>query len=201
MPKTGGKIVIVGGGIAGLCAAVYAQKSGYQVQVLEMHDMAGGLAMSWRRGAYTFETCLHWLYGSNPNRAMFRLWREVFDIEKLSFVDPGEFARIETEGGDTLAIPTNVDLLEKEFLRRSPQDAPHIHHLASTIGRLSNLKCPIPPKAGSATRPFCFAILLACPRYAKSPKSPRANTASDLPIRSSKTSSPVAMSASFPRSP
>jgi hypothetical protein len=58
-----------------------------------MHDMAGGLAMSWRRGHYTFETCLHWLYGSNPNRSMYGLWREVFDIAKLSFVDPGSSCR------------------------------------------------------------------------------------------------------------
>lgn len=58
MPDTR-KIVVVGGGIAGLCAAVYAQKSGYQTEVCEMNDTAGGLATSWRRGDYVFETCLH----------------------------------------------------------------------------------------------------------------------------------------------
>ena len=68
------KIVIIGSGISGLCAAVYGLKCGYQVEVLEMHDMAGGLATSWRRGDYTFETCLHWLLGSigsarEPGRA------------------------------------------------------------------------------------------------------------------------------------
>lgn len=40
----------------------------YQVQVFERHDTAGGLAITWRRGDYTFETCLHWLLGSNPGR-------------------------------------------------------------------------------------------------------------------------------------
>ncbi len=147
MPKTGGKIVIVGGGIAGLCAAAYARKCGYQVQVLEMHDTAGGLAMSWRRGAYTFETCLHWLYGSNPNRSMFRLWGEVFDIEKLGFVDSREFVCFETEDGDTLSIPTNVDRLEESFLKRAPQDARHIYHLASTIRRLQPFEMPDPAKS------------------------------------------------------
>lgn len=34
------RIVIIGGGIAGLCAAVYAQRSGYQTVVLEMHNTA-----------------------------------------------------------------------------------------------------------------------------------------------------------------
>ena len=51
MKQNGRKIVIIGGGIAGLSAAVYALKCGYEVEVLEMHDMAGGLAMSWRRGS------------------------------------------------------------------------------------------------------------------------------------------------------
>ena len=94
------KTVIIGGGIAGLCAAVYARKCGYDVEVLEQHDNAGGLATSWRRGNYTFETCLHWLLGANPERGMYALWREVFDIDRLTFVHPEVFARIETEHGD-----------------------------------------------------------------------------------------------------
>ena len=78
------KIIIIGGGIAGLCAAVYAQRCGYQAEVLEMHDSAGGLATSWHRGEYTFETCLHWLFGSNPDGEMYSRWLEVFDIDKLT---------------------------------------------------------------------------------------------------------------------
>ena len=77
MKQNGKKIVIIGGGIAGLCAAVYALKCGYQVEVLEMHDMAGGLAMSWRRGPYTFETCLHWLIGSSPHGDFHAQWQEI----------------------------------------------------------------------------------------------------------------------------
>src|SRR5215475_4697882 len=120
MRQNGKKIVIIGGGIAGLCTAVYALKCGYQVEVVEMHDMAGGLAMSWRRGPYTFETCLHWLVGSHPNGELRPLWEEVFDIGRLTFVDPEEFVRIETERGDKLSIYTDVDRLEAELLRRAP---------------------------------------------------------------------------------
>ena len=61
-----GKVIIIGGGIAGLCAGVYARRCGYDVDLFEKHDRPGGLATSWRRGDYTFETCLHWLVGSNP---------------------------------------------------------------------------------------------------------------------------------------
>ena len=159
------KIVIVGGGIAGLCAAVYAQKCGYQAEVLEMHDMAGGLAMSWRRGHYTFETCLHWLFGSNPTDAMYGQWREVFDIEKLTFVDPAEFVRIETEGGDGLSFWTDAERLEAELLKRAPQDAIAIRRFIGEVRKLGNFKMPDPAKgwvanAGTLLRDaFCLALL------------------------------------------
>jgi phytoene dehydrogenase-like protein len=137
-------MVIIGGGIAGLCAAVYARKSGYDVEVLEQHDNAGGLATSWRRGDYTFETCLHWLLGANPERAMYALWREVFDIDRLKFVHPDLFARIETEDGEFLDVYANVERMEAEFLRRAPQDATEIRRFAAAVRRFTNFELPDP---------------------------------------------------------
>ena len=49
MNANGRRVVIVGGGIAGLSAAIYALQCGYKVVVLEQGEMAGGLAMSWER--------------------------------------------------------------------------------------------------------------------------------------------------------
>jgi phytoene dehydrogenase-like protein len=144
MKHDAGKIIVIGGGIAGLCAAVFARRCGYQVEVLEMHDSAGGLATSWHRGEYTFETCLHWLFGSNPDGDMYSRWLEVFDIDKLTFVYPEEFVRLETEHGERLSIYSNVDRLEKEMLRRSPQDAAEIHNFGSAIRSLSKFKMPDP---------------------------------------------------------
>jgi len=149
MKQNGRKIVIIGGGIAGLSAAVYALKCGYQVEVLEMHDMAGGLAMSWRRGPYTFETCLHWLVGSSPNGDFHSHWQEVFDIERLTFVNPGEFVRIETGDGERLSIYTSVDRLEAELLRRAPQDGVAIRDLARSIRSLSKFRM-LDPSGGLA---------------------------------------------------
>lgn len=140
MYQHGRKIVIVGGGIAGLCAAVYALKCGYEVEVLEMHDMAGGLATSWRRGAYTFETCLHWLVGSKPGADFHEQWQQVCDIDKLTFIDPEEFVRIETESGDSLSVFTNIDRFETELLRRAPHDAPAIQDLSHSLRVLSRFK-------------------------------------------------------------
>jgi len=146
MNANGRKIVIIGGGIAGLCTGVYAQKCGYQAQVLEMGDMAGGLATSWRRHGYTFETCLHWFVGSKPGGEMHDQWMEIFDVEQLEFVNPVEFVRIETQNGETLRIPTDVSELEAEFLRRAPQDESEIRRLTSAIRDLGKLRMPDPRK-------------------------------------------------------
>lgn len=102
--------------------------------------MAGGLAMSWRRSVYTFETCLHWLVGSRPGADFHAQWEEIFDIDKLKFIDPEEFVRIETESGDTLAVYTNVDRLETELLRRAPQDEHAIRELTGSIRSLGKFK-------------------------------------------------------------
>ncbi|MGA3135386.1 MAG: NAD(P)/FAD-dependent oxidoreductase [Terracidiphilus sp.] len=140
MRQNGRRIVIIGGGIAGLCTAVYGLKCGYQVQVLEMHEMAGGLAMSWHRGPYTFETCLHWFVGSKPGGEFHAHWQEVFDVDKLRFIDSDEFVRIQSEIGDSLSIFTNVDCLEAELLRRSPQDAAAIRDFTHAIRILGKFK-------------------------------------------------------------
>ncbi|TIO75078.1 NAD(P)/FAD-dependent oxidoreductase [Mesorhizobium sp.] len=132
------KIVIIGGGVAGLCAGVYAQASGYQVEVLEQGSVPGGLATSWKRAGYTFETCLHWLVGSSPDGALGAQWREVCDLDKLTFVYPQEFQRLETEDGRALRIYSHVDQLEAEFLRESPRDAEEIRAFASAIRGLAD---------------------------------------------------------------
>ncbi len=139
MTPGSGKIVIIGGGIAGLCAGVYAQASGYQVEVLEQHSVAGGLATSWKRGDYTFETCLHWLVGSSPAGVLNAQWREVFDIDRLTFVYAEEYQRVEGDGGQSLSVYSNVDRMEAEFLRQAPDDAEEIRSFTSAIRRLADL--------------------------------------------------------------
>ena len=53
------KMIIIGGGIAGLCAGIYARKSGVATEIVEMHNIAGRLATAWKRGGLTFENCVH----------------------------------------------------------------------------------------------------------------------------------------------
>ncbi len=71
------KVIVVGGGIAGLSAGVYAKRCGFDVTVLESHCIAGGNCTSWKRKGYLFEGGMHWLTGSDGKEPINKLWRTV----------------------------------------------------------------------------------------------------------------------------
>lgn len=137
------RIAIIGAGIAGLCTGVYARRAGFQVDIYEAEGGPGGLATSWKRGDYTFETCLHWLLGSNPRSSFHQLWREVFDIDQLQFIDSEEFTRVESEHGETLVVYRDPDRLERELLRVAPEDSVAIHRVLQGIRKLGALEFPL----------------------------------------------------------
>ncbi|MEN2786096.1 NAD(P)/FAD-dependent oxidoreductase [Sphingomonas qilianensis] len=138
------KIAIVGAGVAGLCAAVYARTCGFDVDLIEQHETPGGLATRWRRGDYAFETCLHWLLGSNPDGRLHDMWDEVCDTDLLQFVYHEEFVRLETEHSEVLRVFADVDCLEREFLRVAPEDAVEIRQFTAAVRHLTDLPLPDP---------------------------------------------------------
>jgi phytoene dehydrogenase-like protein len=74
-------IAIVGAGIAGLTAGIYALQSGFDVTIYESHTIPGGASTSWKRKGYLSEGGMHWLTGSSPDIPLNRLWREVGAID------------------------------------------------------------------------------------------------------------------------
>lgn len=159
------KVIVIGAGVAGLCAANYARRCGYEVDLFEAHTDAGGLATSWHRSGYTFETCLHWLLGSNPGSAMYSRWQEVFDIEKLTFINPQQYGAIENGSGDRLIVYTDPDRMETELLRRTPEDAHEIHRLASGVRRLSRVDISEPDDGWFHNWSNGLAMLAALPAF------------------------------------
>ena len=56
-------LLIVGGGVAGLSAGCYAQRSGFRTTIVEHNLALGGVCTAWHRGPYTIDGCIHWLTG------------------------------------------------------------------------------------------------------------------------------------------
>ena len=55
------KIVIIGGGIAGLSAGIFAQLNGFESVILEKNKTLGGECTGWDRQGYHIDGCIHWL--------------------------------------------------------------------------------------------------------------------------------------------
>lgn len=71
-----GRVIVIGAGVAGLTAGIYAGRSGFKVTVLEQHTIPGGMCTSWRRKGYLFEGAVQRTNGlpnsnetQNPQRA------------------------------------------------------------------------------------------------------------------------------------
>jgi phytoene dehydrogenase-like protein len=71
-------------------------------------------------------------------------WAQVFDIGKLTFIDPVEYARLETGHGEHLIIHTAPDRLELELLDKAPQDAAEIRRFVSAVRKFARFELPDP---------------------------------------------------------
>jgi phytoene dehydrogenase-like protein len=115
------KIIIVGAGIAGLSAGLYARMNGYKTTIFEMHDIPGGLCTAWTRKGYTFDISMHMLVGSKSG-PFHQMWQELGAIQGRQFVYHNEYSRIES-GSKTLSIGADQQWLEQQMISLSPADA------------------------------------------------------------------------------
>lgn len=139
----GPSVIIIGGGIAGLSAGVYARMNDFNATILEMHDLPGGLCTAWKRNGYTFDGCIDWLVGSSPTSGFHRIWEELGATKDRRFIAHEEYFRYEGRDGKTLILYTDPDRLEKHLLDLAPEDERPIKELASGIRKLGRMEMPI----------------------------------------------------------
>ena len=85
------KVIVIGAGISGLTAAIYARRAGCETLVLEKALGPGGLSTSWSRKGYTFEGGIHWLIGAIPSIPLHSVWLDTGALQEnnpVYFKDP-----------------------------------------------------------------------------------------------------------------
>ncbi len=127
------RIIIVGGGFAGLAAGIYGQMNGYATEIFEMHDKPGGLCTSWERKGYTIDACIHWLVGSNPRSSFYDTWKEVGLLPGREFTDMDLYLRYEAADGRVVNFYCDIDRLEKHLVEFSPADERAIKDFTDAI--------------------------------------------------------------------
>ncbi|MGE5379400.1 MAG: phytoene desaturase family protein [Candidatus Saccharibacteria bacterium] len=136
---TSGTIIIIGAGIAGLSAGIYARKNGYDTTIYEMHDKPGGMCTSWKRGGYVFDYSIHNLAGTGKDAGLRKIWDELGALDGLEVLDYEEFVRVEDQEGHHFTMYSDIDRTVAELRRVSSQDETLIQKhekMARKFGRM-----------------------------------------------------------------
>lgn len=116
------KIVIIGGGIAGLSAGIYALKAGFDAEIYEKNPIVGGECIGWNRKGYHIDNCIHWLTGTRTDTSMWKVWNDLGALaEDTEYSNVDQFFSSIYQG-EKVTLWNDLDKTEKELLAASPED-------------------------------------------------------------------------------
>ena len=83
------KVIIIGSGFAGLSAASFMAKAGWEVTVLEKHSTPGGRARQFSENGFTFDMGPSWYWMPDVFERFFNQFgKKVSDYYQLKRLDP-----------------------------------------------------------------------------------------------------------------
>ena len=112
-------VIVIGSGFAGLSAASFLAREGYDVTVLEKNDQLGGRARSWKKDGFTFDMGPSWYWMPDVFERYFSEFNtKVEDLYNLIRLDPSY--RVVFGPNDYEDQSANMDELEAMFDRLDP---------------------------------------------------------------------------------
>jgi len=115
------KIIVIGSGFAGLSAASFMAKAGWDVTVIEKNGTAGGRARQLKENGFTFDMGPSWYWMPDVFERYFKLFgKKVEDYYKLERLDPSY--RIYWDDGFT-NVPASYEELRNIFEQFEPGSA------------------------------------------------------------------------------
>ncbi|KKG08721.1 NAD(P)/FAD-dependent oxidoreductase [Methanosarcina sp. 2.H.A.1B.4] len=136
------KIIIIGGGIAGLSAGIFAQKNGFESVILEINHNLGGECTGWDRQGYHIDGCIHWLVGTKPGTPIHDLWVTVGALNGVGIYHPESFLAFEHDG-IIVHFYRDLDRLRSSWLELSPEDKAAIEDFCQVIRKLQSYETPV----------------------------------------------------------
>ena len=135
------RIVIIGGGIAGLSAGIFAQKNGFKTTILEKHHTLGGECTGWNREGYHIDGCIHWLVGTKEGTKIRDLWDTVGALKGVDIYEPESFMAVEHEK-TTVHFYRDLNKMKKSWLDLAPEDKEIIEEFCDDIKKLQSFSVP-----------------------------------------------------------
>lgn len=146
------QVIIIGAGISGISAGIYARRSGFDVTILEQHSIPGGMCTSWKRKGYLFEGAVHWFTGSTHGSQssssskidLHTLWEDVGALNdniKVRYDDP--FCNYEYNG-QVYHLYRDLNKLQNYFNEVSPEDKSATKRLVKDIKTIIKMRALMP---------------------------------------------------------
>lgn len=133
------KIFVIGAGISGLSAGIYAARSGFDVTIYEQHMTFGGLSTSWSRKGYYFEGGMHWLTGSSPKMPLYQIWKETGALKENNPIENRDPYYVYINGDKKLYMYRDLDKLCKQLREFAPEDKKMIAKFYRDVKALINV--------------------------------------------------------------
>ncbi len=138
------KVVVIGAGISGLSAGIYAARSGFDVTILEQHNIAGGLSTSWSRKGYYFEGGMHWLTGSSPKMPLNKIWHETGALQENNPIENRDpLYNLIDDKGKVLSLYRYLPQMEQALIDYAPEDKARIKKMCRAIKAFTNFHMPV----------------------------------------------------------
>ena len=137
------KVAVIGAGIAGLSAASYLQKFGFETEIFEAHSKAGGLCSWWHREGFKIDGCIHWLPGFQSTGDMYPLWKDIIPIDDSAIHFFDDLYHIMGSDGELFRAFIDVNKLKEEMLRIAPEDSKQIQKFIKLVRKFKRIVIPI----------------------------------------------------------
>jgi phytoene dehydrogenase-like protein len=134
------KILIIGGGVAGISAGIYAKLNGFDAEIIEMHSITGGQCTAWDRKGYRFDYCLHWLVGTRKG-PFNEIWKETNVLnDQVEIIDHEIHTKLFGPDGTEFILYTNLDKWENYLIEMAPEDTRSIRKMCNDMRKSAFLQ-------------------------------------------------------------
>lgn len=115
------KVFIIGAGVAGLSAGIFARYHGFDVEILEKNNKPGGLCTGVVKDNYYYDNCLNYLLGTNKKTNLYKMWNKLGGFKDIKIVY-NEYLNGYFKGGEKLIIYRDKEKFKKNMLSISIVD-------------------------------------------------------------------------------
>ncbi len=127
------KVVVIGGGIAGLTAGIYALLAGFDAEIYEKNAIPGGECTGWNRKGYHIDNCIHWLTGTKKGTELYDVWKKVGALDDDTQYAPIDAFFSSTYNGRSITLWNDLERTKRELIAASPEDADEINHFIESV--------------------------------------------------------------------